>query len=104
MTGHGGDGYIKMQDTDYMLDEDLDLLLKESYHKKIYKEMLMFSDSCSASTLFYKLTAPNIFAIGSSSYDEYSYSYGRDSEFQMSKTDRLSFKNYNYLTTIFKRN
>lgn len=39
----------------------------------------MFSDSCSATTLFYKLVAPNVFAVGSSTYDEKSYSKGYDS-------------------------
>ena len=52
-----------------MLDEDLELLMQESHHKKLYKEFLMINDSCSASTLFYKLTAPNIFAVGGSSYN-----------------------------------
>ena len=32
-----------------------------------YKEMLMINDSCGAATIFEKLTAPNIFGLGSSS-------------------------------------
>jgi phosphatidylinositol glycan class K len=35
-TGHGGDGYIKMQDTDVILDEDLEAIMKESYEKQLY--------------------------------------------------------------------
>lgn len=66
--------------------------------------MAMFSDSCSAATLFYKLTSPNIFAVGSSSFDEKSYSYGHDSILQMSKTDRFSLNNYKYFHQNFKKN
>lgn len=58
-----------MQDTDVLFDEDLERIMRESYNKNLYKEMVMMSDSCSAATLFYKLTAPNIFAVGSSSFD-----------------------------------
>lgn len=53
-----------MQDTDVLFDEDLERIMRESYKKELYKETVMFSDSCSAATLFYKLTAPNIFTVG----------------------------------------
>ncbi|KRX00518.1 hypothetical protein PPERSA_06161 [Pseudocohnilembus persalinus] len=103
-TGHGGDSYIKMQDTDVVFDEDLERILRESYTKELYHEIAMFSDSCSAATLFYKLVAPNIFSVGSSTFDEKSYSYGRDSLYQQSKTDRFTYNNYQFLNNEFKAN
>ena len=51
----------------------------------------MISDSCSAVTVFEELTVPNIFAIGSSSRDELSYSNGRDKLLRMAKTDKYLF-------------
>ena len=61
----------------------------------------MISDSCSATTLFEELTVENIFAFGSSSRDELSYSHGRDSLQRMSKTDKFSYLNYNFLNYDF---
>lgn len=36
MTGHGGDGYHKIQDTDIMTDVELAIAVKELYQKKGY--------------------------------------------------------------------
>jgi glycosylphosphatidylinositol transamidase (GPIT) subunit GPI8 len=35
MTGHGGNGYIKLQDTDVMLDEDLMRVMTESDNNEL---------------------------------------------------------------------
>ncbi|EGR28170.1 phosphatidylinositol glycan, putative [Ichthyophthirius multifiliis] len=103
-TGHGGDGYLKMQDTDFVLDEQFDEILQESYIKNLYKEMLMINDSCSASTIFDKLTAPNIFGLGSSSFGQKSYSSGFDENLSVSKSDQLSQITYYYLKKNLMKN
>ncbi|KAL4470857.1 hypothetical protein ABPG72_016403 [Tetrahymena utriculariae] len=106
-TGHGGSGYIKMQDTDVMMDEEMRVALEEFNLKNFYNEMLMFSDSCSAATIFEKLrpdTNPNIFGIGSSSRGQYSYSFGKDSNINLSVVDRFTRANYLFLANDFVRN
>jgi glycosylphosphatidylinositol transamidase (GPIT) subunit GPI8 len=47
----------------------------------------MINDSCGASTIFEKLTAPNIFGLGSSSRGQKSYSHGFDANISLSKSD-----------------
>ena len=34
-TGHGGDGYMKMQDTSYLLDFEMAKIVKEMHHLKM---------------------------------------------------------------------
>lgn len=78
--------------------------MRESYNKNLYEQALMISDSCSAVTLFDKLTSPNIIAIGSSSENEKSYSHGNDLTLHLAKTDKFSFINYQYLNDNFDKN
>ena len=53
-TGHGGDGYIKIQDTTVIMDDEMRDVMSESYSKATYSEALMISDSCGAATIFEK--------------------------------------------------
>ena len=81
-----------------------------------YNEMLLISDSCEAVTIFKDLYVPNIFAIGSSSLDEKSYSDRENNELGISTNDkflffiylldwtRFSYLNYEFMKTDFPLN
>jgi len=64
----------------------------------------MFADSCSAVTLYEKIDSPNTLAMGSSSFDEKSYSHGKDKNLLLPKTDRFSLKTYKFLNGKYKTN
>jgi len=62
-----------------------------------FQEILMFSDSCGAATLFEKVKTPNFFGLGSSSRGEKSYSYGNDPNMSLSVIDAFSRNVYMFL-------
>lgn len=74
------------------------------FYSPRYKEAFFIADSCSAITLYEKLDSPNILALGSSSFDEKSYSNGKDSSLLISKTDRFSMTNYEFFQKQNKLN
>lgn len=103
-TGHGGDGYIKIQDTTVIMDDEMRDAMNESHAKSNYNEVLMFSDSCGAATLFEKLESPNIYGVGSSSRGEKSLSYSSDSNMGLSVVDRFTRINYLFLSQNLENN
>jgi len=96
MNGHGGNGYHKLQDTHVITDYEFAKAIEELYLKNGFKEMFILSDSCGAFTIFDQIDTPNIYMIGSSSKDEKSFSYGRDHDVMIAKTDEFSLKTYEF--------
>jgi len=70
--------------------------IEELAAKNGFKEMLIISESCSAFTIFDSLEVPNIYMIGSSSFDEKSYSHGNDALLGLAKVDYFSLKTYEF--------
>jgi len=99
INGHGGDNYWKIQDTHAIMHYDFAKAIEELHAKKLYKDILMISDSCAAFTIFDLIKQPNLIMIGSSSEGEKSYSQGRDPKLEMSKTDMFSFDTWEYLNS-----
>eukprot|EP01017_Pseudomicrothorax_dubius_P005733 TRINITY_DN11509_c0_g1_i4.p1 TRINITY_DN11509_c0_g1~~TRINITY_DN11509_c0_g1_i4.p1 ORF type:complete len:191 (-),score=30.33 TRINITY_DN11509_c0_g1_i4:435-1007(-) len=88
VNGHGGNEYIKMQDTHVISAYELGKAFEELHARGGYKEILFISDSCQAFPIFNYVNVPNFVGIGSSVKDQYAFSYGFDTELGMSKTDR----------------
>lgn len=86
--GHGGDGYMKLQDTSYILDFEMNKVVREMEFLQTYKSAFFISDSCSAVTLYSQVEAKNTIIIGSSKFDQKSYSHGKDEDLLISKTDK----------------
>lgn len=98
MTGHGGDEFLKFQDSEEISAYDLADAFQTMWAKKRsascllsgliywalnlrihfyrYNELLFMIDTCQANTMTTKLYSPNILATGSSSKGENSYSVG----------------------------
>ncbi|XP_076935057.1 uncharacterized protein LOC143601554 [Bidens hawaiensis] len=99
MTGHGGDGFLKFQDSEELQSHDLADAVKQMKEKRRFKELLIMVDTCQAATLFSQLQSPGVLAIGSSMKGENSYSHHLDSDVGVSVVDRFTF----YTLAFFER-
>ncbi|KAK7281554.1 hypothetical protein RIF29_09651 [Crotalaria pallida] len=99
MTGHGGDEFLKFQDSEELQSHDLADAVKQMKEKRRFKELLIMVDTCQASTLFSQLHSPGVLAIGSSMKGENSYSHHLDSDVGVSVVDRFTF----YTLAFFER-
>ncbi|XP_057431429.1 uncharacterized protein LOC130724251 [Lotus japonicus] len=99
MTGHGGDEFLKFQDSEELQSHDLADAVKQMKEKRRFKELLIMVDTCQASTLFSQLQSPGVLTIGSSMKGENSYSHHLDSDVGVSVVDRFTF----YTLAFFER-
>ncbi|XP_051114773.1 uncharacterized protein LOC127240254 [Andrographis paniculata] len=99
MTGHGGDEFLKFQDSEELQSHDLADAVKQMKEKHRFKELLIMVDTCQAATLFSQLQSPGVLAIGSSMKGENSYSHHLDSDVGVSVVDRFTF----YTLAFFER-
>lgn len=77
MLGHGGDEFLKFQDSEEITGQDLADIFEQMWQQRRYRRVLFMADTCQANTLFERFYSPNIVAIGSSRRDENSYSVRR---------------------------
>ncbi|GAB2274674.1 glycosylphosphatidylinositol anchor biosynthesis [Dionaea muscipula] len=99
MTGHGGDEFLKFQDSEELQSHDLADAVKQMKEKHRFKELLIMVDTCQAATLFSQLHSPGVLAIGSSKKGENSYSHHLDSDIGVSVVDRFTY----YTLAFFER-
>lgn len=74
MTGHGGNNFLKFQDSEEINAHDLADAFEQMYEKRRYRELLFIIDTCQAATMYEMIRSPNILAIASSVKGESSYS------------------------------
>lgn len=74
ITGHGGDEFFKFQDFDEINSDEFASVFSKMHERGRYKQILLFFDTCQASTMIDKIRAPNIYAVSSSKLGESSYS------------------------------
>ena len=91
MTGHGGDEFLKVQDTTEISTRDIQESLREMDSKGRYNQLFFMADTCQASTLMNTLDAPRLVTIGSSKLGQSSYSYSNDFSVGVSLIDRFTF-------------
>lgn len=99
MTGHGGDEFLKFQDSEELQSHDLADAVKQMKEKRRFKELLIMVDTCQAATLFSQLHSSGVLAIGSSMKGENSYSHHLDSDVGVSVVDRFTY----YTLAFFER-
>ncbi len=92
LNGHGGDGFLKFQDTEEIDTHDLGHAFEEMHVKGRYKEILLMIDTCHAASLNTGLYSPNILAIGSSAADEHSYATWNDGYVGLPLADRFTYE------------
>jgi glycosylphosphatidylinositol transamidase (GPIT) subunit GPI8 len=91
MTGHGGDQFLKFQDSEEIGAWDLADAFGQMWEKKRYNELLFMIDTCQANTMFSHFYSPNIIATGSSGLDQSSYSHHADSDVGVAVIDRWTY-------------
>jgi len=74
MTGHGGDEFLKFQDSEELSSFDLADAFEQMWQKRRYNEILFMIDTCQANTMYSRIYSPNILAVGSSEKGQNSYS------------------------------
>jgi phosphatidylinositol glycan class K len=90
-TGHGGDEFLKFQDTSEISAQDFADSIEQMHKQKRYNKMLILADTCQAATLNSRIYSPNVIAIGSSRKDESSYSHHMNHLVGLSVVDRFTF-------------
>lgn len=99
MTGHGGNEFLKFQDTEEISAWDIANTFSEMHQKNRYHEILFMIDTCQANTMYSKFSSPNIIATGSSETDESSYSHHADQDVGVAVIDRYTYFNLDFLET-----
>ncbi|KAK2780032.1 glycosylphosphatidylinositol anchor biosynthesis [Onygenales sp. PD_12] len=99
MTGHGGDQFLKFQDSEEIGAWDLADAFGQMWEKKRYHELLFMIDTCQANTMYTHLYSPNIIATGSSALDQSSYSHHADSDVGVAVIDRWTYYILEFLET-----
>ena len=99
MTGHGGDQFLKFQDSEEIGAWDLADAFGQMWEKKRYNELLFMIDTCQANTMFSHFYSPNIIATGSSGLDQSSYSHHADSDVGVAVIDRWTYYILEFLET-----
>lgn len=102
MTGHGGDEFLKFQDSEEISAFDIADAFEQMWQKKRYNEIFFMIDTCQANTMFSKFYSPNILATGSSQLGENSYSYENDEDVGVSVIDSYTHFVLEYLEGINK--
>lgn len=97
MTGHGGNEFLKFQDSEEISSFDLADAFEQMWEKKRYHELLFMIDTCQANTMYPAFYTPNIIATGSSAKDQSSYSHHADQDVGVAVVDRWTYYNLEFL-------
>lgn len=90
MTGHGGNEFLKFQDSEEISAYDLADAVEQMWVKRRYHEFFFMIDTCQASSMASRLYSPNVLSIGSSLTGENSYSYSTDYSVGVPLIDRYT--------------
>nr|CAG4636234.1 EOG090X07K0 [Eubosmina coregoni]SVE69847.1 EOG090X07K0 [Eubosmina coregoni] len=100
LTGHGGDGFLKFQDSEEITNVDLADAIQQMWEKQRYNEMLFIVDTCQAASLYQKFYSPNVLAIGSSLVGEDSLSHHVDPAIGVYIIDRYTYYALEFLEHV----
>jgi phosphatidylinositol glycan class K len=100
MTGHGGDGFLKFQDSEEITAVELADAFEQMWQKRRYNEVLLIVDTCQAESLSQKLYSPNILGIGSSKVGEDSLSHHGDPTIGVYVIDRYTYYALEFLEKV----
>ncbi|KAK9506463.1 hypothetical protein O3M35_008400 [Rhynocoris fuscipes] len=91
LTGHGGDGFLKFQDSEEVTSQELADAVEQMWQKRRYNEIFFIIDTCQASSMFDKFYSPNILAVASSLIGEDSLSHHVDPAIGVYIIDRYTY-------------
>lgn len=100
LTGHGGDGFLKFQDSEEITSQELADAIEQMWEKKRYNELFFMVDTCQAASLYEKFTSPNILAVASSLVGEDSLSHHVDPSIGVYMIDRYTYYALEFLENV----
>lgn len=100
MTGHGGDGFLKFQDSEEITSIELADAFEQMRQKQRYNEILLITETCQAESMAQKLYSSNILAVGSSKVGEDSLSHHGDPTIGVYIIDRYTYYALEFLEKV----
>lgn len=100
MTGHGGDGFLKFQDSEEISSDELADAFGQMHEKLRYHELLFIIDTCQAASMFQKFYSPNLIGIASSKVGEDSLSHHIDPAIGVYVIDRYTYYALEFLEKV----
>ncbi|XP_039958414.1 putative GPI-anchor transamidase [Bactrocera tryoni] len=100
LTGHGGDGFLKFQDSEEITSQELADAVEQMWEKKRYNELFFMVDTCQAASLYEKFTSPNVLAVASSLVGEDSLSHHVDQSIGVYMIDRYTYYALEFLERV----
>lgn len=74
LLGHGGDGFLKFQDSHEITSKELADAISYMYLNKRFKSVLLIIDTCQAQSMVQYIDTSQVVSIASSKVGESSYS------------------------------
>lgn len=100
LTGHGGDGFLKFQDSEEVTSQELGDALEQMWQKRRYHEIFFMIDTCQASSMYEKFYSPNILSMASSLVGEDSLSHHVDPAIGVYIIDRYTYYALEFLEDV----
>ncbi|XP_072366518.1 GPI-anchor transamidase isoform X2 [Scyliorhinus torazame] len=100
MTGHGGNGFLKFQDSEEITNVELADAFEQMWQKRRYHELLFIIDTCQGASMYEKFYSPNILALASSQVGEDSLSHQPDLAIGVHLMDRYTYYLLEFLEDI----
>ncbi|CAB3365404.1 Hypothetical predicted protein [Cloeon dipterum] len=100
LTGHGGDGFLKFQDSEEITSQELADALEQMWEKRRYHEIFFMIDTCQAASMYEKFYSPNILAVASSLVGEDSLSHHVDPAIGVYIIDRYTYFALDFLEKV----
>ncbi|MEW5302246.1 MAG: hypothetical protein WDW36_005048 [Sanguina aurantia] len=102
LTGHGGDEFLKFQDREELLAQELADAVQQMWDAGRYRKMLLIADTCQASTLFQRISAPGVISLASSQKGESSWAFAHDPDIGLSLMDRFTMQMFDFFRAHVK--
>ena len=100
MTGHGGEGFLKFQDSEEITNIELADAFGQMWEKRRYNEIFFMIDTCQAASMFHKFYSTNILSVASSLVGEDSLSHHVDPAIGVYIIDRYTYYALEFLERV----
>ncbi|XP_067109568.1 GPI-anchor transamidase [Osmerus mordax] len=100
LTGHGGNGFLKFQDSEEISNVELADAFEQMWQKRRYSELLFIIDTCQGASMYERFYSPNLMALASSQVGEDSLSHQPDLAIGVHLMDRYTFYLLEFLEDI----
>ncbi|XP_065917155.1 GPI-anchor transamidase-like isoform X2 [Dysidea avara] len=100
MTGHGGENFLKFQDSEEISNTELGDAFEQMWQKKRYHELMFIIDTCQGVSMYRDFYSPNILAVSSSHVGEDSLSHHSDEQIGVHIIDSWTYYALEFLNKV----